>query len=83
MNARADRKQAGVILIEVLAILTLFNIVGVAFVSYSRLRSASANRTRRLRYPRRQMPERSGHDGRAALGSPSNAGLSCWACRAR
>ena len=35
MNARADRKQAGVILIEVLAILTLFNIVGVAFVSYS------------------------------------------------
>ena len=35
MNVQADRKQAGVILIEVLAILTLLNLVGVAFMTYS------------------------------------------------
>ena len=35
MNARADRRQAGVVLLEVLLLLTLFEIIGVAFVTYS------------------------------------------------
>jgi len=35
MNAQADRRQAGVVLIEVVALLTLFGVVGVVFVFYS------------------------------------------------
>ena len=35
MNARADRRQAGVILIQVLTILTLLEVVGVTFMLYS------------------------------------------------
>ena len=35
MNARHDRRQAGVVLLEVLLLLTLFEIIGVAFVTYS------------------------------------------------
>ena len=35
MNAQADRRQAGVVLVQVLLLLTLFEIVGVALVTYS------------------------------------------------
>jgi Tfp pilus assembly protein PilX len=35
MNARADRRQAGVVLVLVLHVLTLFGLTGVAFVTYS------------------------------------------------
>jgi hypothetical protein len=35
MNAQRDARQAGVVLIVVLGLLTLFEIIGVAFVTYS------------------------------------------------
>ena len=35
MNAQAYRAQAGVVLIEVLLLLTLFELTGIVFVSYS------------------------------------------------
>lgn len=35
MNAQVDRRQAGVVLITVLGVLTLFGVIGVAFVTYS------------------------------------------------
>ena len=35
MNAQAERKQAGVILMEVLLVLTLLEVIGVAFLTYS------------------------------------------------
>lgn len=35
MNAQADRTQAGIVLILVLLLLTLFEIVGVVFVTFS------------------------------------------------
>ena len=35
MNLQADKRQAGVILLEVLLMLTLLEIVGVAFATYS------------------------------------------------
>ena len=35
MNAQANRKQSGVVLIDVLLLLTLFGIIGVVFVTYS------------------------------------------------
>ena len=35
MNAEAYRKQAGIVLIEVLVLLTLFAITGIVFVTYS------------------------------------------------
>jgi hypothetical protein len=35
MNAPDERRQAGVVLIEVLLLLTLFGLAGVAFATYS------------------------------------------------
>ena len=35
MNAQADRRQAGVVLVVVLLFLTLLELTGVAFVTYS------------------------------------------------
>ena len=35
MNAQADRRQAGVVLVQVLLLLTLLEVVGVAFATYS------------------------------------------------
>jgi len=35
MNAQADRRQAGVVLVIVLHLLTLFGLTGVVFVTYS------------------------------------------------
>ena len=35
MNAPSDRRQAGVVLILVLHVLTLFGLTGVVFVTYS------------------------------------------------
>ena len=35
MNAQADRKQAGLVLLVVLLFLTLLELTGVAFVTYS------------------------------------------------
>ena len=35
MNAQADRRQAGVVLVLVLHVLTLFGLTGVVFVTYS------------------------------------------------
>lgn len=35
MRVQADRRQAGVVLLLVLLVLTLFEIVGVVFVTYS------------------------------------------------
>ena len=35
MNAKAYRAQAGIVLIEVLLLLTLFAITGIVFVTYS------------------------------------------------
>ena len=35
MNAQADRRQAGIVLMVVLLLLTLFGIIGIVFVSYS------------------------------------------------
>ena len=35
MNAQAYKEQAGIVLIEVLLLLTLFGIPGIVFVTYS------------------------------------------------
>lgn len=35
MNAKADKGQAGVVLVTVLGFLTLFEVIGIAFVTYS------------------------------------------------
>ena len=35
MNAQADRRQAGVVLITVLGVLTLFGLIAITFVTYS------------------------------------------------
>jgi len=35
MNAQVDRRQAGVVLIEVLLLLTLFELTGVVFPTFS------------------------------------------------
>ena len=35
MNSQADRRQAGVVLVLVLLVLTLFEIVGVVFPTFS------------------------------------------------
>jgi Tfp pilus assembly protein PilX len=35
MNAQVDRRQAGVVLIEVLLLLTLFGLTGVVFATFS------------------------------------------------
>jgi hypothetical protein len=35
MNAQADRRQAGIVLMVVLLLLTLFGITGISFVFYS------------------------------------------------
>ena len=35
MNAKADKRQAGVVLVTVLGLLTLLEVIGIAFVTYS------------------------------------------------